>query len=77
MPHSDQMLTSVSIGQRCVLADINTESLMRPPVDASPSWDFVQESRSPLPKKLIVVAGLSKLVALAMQLTAPLRANSM
>ena len=27
MPHSDQMLTSVSIGQRCVLADINTEEL--------------------------------------------------
>ena len=27
MPHSDQMLTSVSIGQRCVLADINTEKL--------------------------------------------------
>ena len=40
MPHSDQMLTSVSIGQRCVLADINTEKLN-------------------------------------MQLTAPLRANSM
>ena len=58
MPHSDQMLTSVSIGQRCVLADINTEELN----DA---------------KKLTVAAGLSKLVALAMQLTAPLRANSM
>ena len=48
---------------------------MTPPAGASLSWDFGQASRSPLPKKLTVAAGLSRLVALAMQLTAPLRAN--
>ena len=77
MPHSDQMLTSVSIGQRCVLADINTEKLNEATRRRLAELGFRPGITVTITQKLIVVAGLSKLVALAMQLTAPLRANSM